>query len=230
MDITVESDNSNEDGFEIPLQQRSPKSQNIALAHINQRAIQRQSVTSEGSSNVANTIALMNAQAIIDTTPSTTGTSSSPHQSAFMPHILRNAHPNLPSEVPATTAVAATYRPNSSNFGLERCEREALHRQNLAVQAMQNVASYHITDAEARAMLIAADNIRAQSWLMDDNTTEEAREMTPTASHAAIATRTRSRVSLSAHSQIRNSRPSLVHQHDEDSDHDSDYDDCGASK
>lgn len=74
---------------------------------------------------------------------------------------------------------------------------------------MQNVASYHITDAEAREMLIAADNVRAQSWLMDDNTTEEAREMTPTASHAAVATRTRSRVSLSVHSQIRNSRPSL---------------------
>lgn len=34
MGITVESDNSNEDGFEIPLQQRSPESQNIALAHI----------------------------------------------------------------------------------------------------------------------------------------------------------------------------------------------------
>ena len=97
----------------------------------------------EVSFNTARTIALMNAQIAMDSAPGTTGTSSS----AVAP-------------VPPTET---SYRPKPLNFGLERCERNALHRQALAIEAMQRVSSYNLSAAEARAMLAAADNIRSQS-------------------------------------------------------------------
>ena len=269
MDVAEESDNSNEDGYEIPLHRRSPASQDKILMHTNSAALRRSSSgqsksnviagltlqamvanptffdegqisdqrayelghpstqehqddddgpneqrysrafaylmqdreppfeTSEAavpysphapevSSNTARTIALMNAQAAIDTAPGTTGSSSSA------------LAPILPTET--------SYRPKPSNFGLERCERYALHRQALAVEAMQRVSSYNLSDAEARAMLAAADGVRSQSWLSGQHQ-EEAREESPANPPTTVAMRTRSKLAQSARNQIANSRP-----------------------
>ena len=163
----------------------------------------------EVSSNTARTIALMNAQAAIDSAPGTTGTSSSA------------VAPVLPTET--------SYRPKPLNFGLERCERNALHRQALAIEAMQRVSSYNLSAAEARAMLAAADNIRSQSWLSGQHQ-EESQEESPATPATTIAMRTRSKLAQSAQGQIANSRPPFVHQHNGESDKESDYDDCDTSK
>jgi hypothetical protein len=163
----------------------------------------------EVSFNTARTIALMNAQAAIDSAPGTTGTNSS---------VLA---PVLPTET--------SYRPKPSNFGLERCERDALRRQALAIEAMQRVSSHNLSAAEARAMLAAADNIRSQSWLSGQHQ-EESREESPATPAATVAMRTRSKLAQSAQNQIANSRPPFVHQHNEESDKESDYDDCDTSK
>ena len=94
---------------------------------------------------------------------------------------------------------------------------------------MQRVSSYNLSDAEAIAMLAAADGVRSQSWLSSQHQ-EEAREESPANPSTTVAMRTRSKLAQSAQRQIAGSRPPFIHQHNGEIDKESDYDDCDTSK
>ena len=65
----------------------------------------------------------------------------------------------------SNTATITRSRPKPLNFDLDQREQEMLHRQNLAIRAMQEASTTHITDIDARNMLFAADQARTTGWL-----------------------------------------------------------------
>jgi len=78
----------------------------------------------------------------------------------------------------SNTATITRSRPKPLNFGLDQREQEMLHRQNLAIRAMQEASTTHNTNIDARNMLFAADQARTTGWLNVHNDSDPAHSLT----------------------------------------------------
>jgi len=103
----------------------------------------------------------MNTQSVLDAACSISG-SSSRHPHSTHTGILSRT---IPLQATATTINHPPPRPKPLNFGLDRREQEMLKRQNLAVEAMQDASTIPIFTANARHILLAADQARTTGWL-----------------------------------------------------------------
>lgn len=93
--------------------------------------------------NAAAIILAMNTQAVLDAAGGIYGTSSRRLSSPGL-GILRPT-PLSETPQPSNTATITQPRPKPLNFGLDQREREMLHRQDLAVRAMQDASSTPIS-------------------------------------------------------------------------------------
>jgi hypothetical protein len=146
----------------------SPCSRGIIQAHEAQQQLQQDYIHEIGiTTNAAATIPAMNTQTILDAACSISGSSSRP-LSTHGRGILR---PTALLPATATTINHPPPRPKPLNFGLDHRERTMLECQQSAITAMQGAVSVHISDGDARAMLLAADAARSTSWLniVDDS-------------------------------------------------------------